>query len=160
MTFSNRTGMPICARVIVNHVSGAPEGGPRAHRRRGFETDAQTLFFVVRGPEPAVFHRICAEEGLNYQLIPLLHFEPSGVCRAGYAAALRKGASAQFPAGTGSGPDPNSDDPFVGHVLHGGESLYRGEGLCGPDTGGETAAEELLLHVEEGVAPVRLGPEK
>ena len=124
---------------------GPAQSGARTHRGERIEADAQTAVRAVRTAQRGFPpHLQPGKAALSAD--PLLHLLAPGMHRAGDEGAVGKGVGeTAFQPRTGAGPDAHADDPLVGDVLHGGESLHARKGLRSPFAGGEAASEILLL---------------
>ena len=126
---------PYLETVLKHHTSGRLKVAPE-------HTEENVLKLMRKRGFPP--HLQPGEAALSAD--PLLHLLAPGMHRAGDEGAVGEGVGkTAFQPRTGAGPDAHADDPLVGDVLHGGESLYARKGLRSPFAGGEAASEILLL---------------
>ena len=131
--------------VVRHHTSGRLKVAP--------EHTEERVLALMRKPPFALFERlnddfrsICRSNGLNYQLIPLLHLVAPGCTERDMQALAGKVLGRlHFTLEQVQDLTPHADDALVGDVLHGRESLYGRKGLRGTLAGGETPSEGVFL---------------
>lgn len=147
----NKAAHTYMEELIARHVSGRLKVAPE-HTEDNVLKMMRKPSFELFGQFKKIFDRVNKQHGLNQQLIPLFHIQPSRLYRGGYGKLGYPDQEAAFPTRTGTGLHLPYDTGN-GDVLHRVSSLYIGKDIYGSYERTKTGTTSILFLVQAGIPP-------